>query len=328
MALAVHVIELPYQTSPADFQALLSPEIVLTWGEAVKEDCEILVAGRPSEEQLLASSKLRALVIPWAGVPQATRTLVADFPHLGVHNLHYNALPVAELAVTLLLTAAKRILPMDRALRAHDWTPRYQRDLSLLLSDSQVLILGYGSIGKLVARFCQGLGMRVAAIKGQVSPAGRQLAAAVGVTLHPTDALDRCLPESDALIICLPLTPATERLLGARELALLPAHAVLVNVSRAAVVDEAALYQALRDQRLLAAALDVWYQEPQRDADLSRCPPAHYPFEALDNVVMSPHRAAHARSSEQLRLAHLADLLNAAARDGVIPNQVDRQAGY
>lgn len=328
MALAVHVIELPYQTSPADFQALLSPEIVLTWGEAVKEDCEILVAGRPSQEQLLASPKLRALVIPWAGVPQATRTLLGDFPHLGVHNLHYNALPVAELAVTLLLTAAKRILPMDRALRAHDWTPRYQRDLSLLLSDRQILILGYGSIGKLVARFCQGLGMRVAAIKRQVSPADRQLAAAQGVELSPREELDRCLPASDALILCLPLTPATERLIGARELALLPTHAVLVNVSRAAVVDEAALYQALRDQRLLAAALDVWYQEPQREAEIPRCPPAHYPFEELENVVMSPHRAAHSRSSEQLRLSHLADLLNAAARDGVLPNQVDLQAGY
>ena len=239
-----------------------------------------------------------------------------------------NALPVAEIAVTLLLAAAKRILPMDRSLRAHDWTPRSQSDPSLLLGESQVLILGYGAIGMLVARFCHGLGMRVAAIKRQVSPADRQLAAAVGVTLHSRDVLDRCLPESDALILCLPLTPATERLIDARELALLPTHAVLVNVSRAAVVDEAALYQALRDQRLLAAALDAWYQEPQRDADISHCPPSHYPFEALDNVVMSPHRAAHSRSSEQLRLSHLADLLNAAARDGVVPNLVDLQAGY
>jgi phosphoglycerate dehydrogenase-like enzyme len=146
--------------------------------------------------------------------------------------------------------------------------------------------------------------------------------------IHPPQALHRLLPCANALFICLPLTPATTGLIGAKELALLPPHAVLVNVARGPIVDEAALYHALRDGALHAAGLDVWYNYPPDEAARAHTPPSDYPFHELDNVVMSPHRAGGSTETELQRMAHLARLLNAAARGEEMPNRVDLQAGY
>jgi phosphoglycerate dehydrogenase-like enzyme len=93
------------------------------------------------------------------------------------------------------------------------------------------------------------------------------------------------------------------------------------------VVDEAALYAALAEQRLHAAGLDVWWHYPG-DGDDGAVPPSNLPFHQLDNVVMSPHRAGHVAETEALRMAHLATLLNAAARGEPVPNRVDPEAGY
>jgi phosphoglycerate dehydrogenase-like enzyme len=117
-------------------------------------------------------------------------------------------------------------------------------------------------------------------------------------------------------------------LIGERELALLPPDAVLVNVGRGPIVDEAALYHALHEGTLHAAGLDVWYNYPADEASRSHTPPSAYPFHELDNVVMSPHRAGGSDESEMRRMTHLAALLNAAARGDEMPNRVDLQAGY
>jgi len=146
--------------------------------------------------------------------------------------------------------------------------------------------------------------------------------------IHPPGALGRLLPRANVLFICLPHTPETDALIGREELALLPPGAVLVNVGRGAVVDEAALYHALRDRTLYAAGLDVWYHYPADEAARSHTPPSSYPFHELENVVMSPHRAGGFDDRDMERMAHLARVLNAAARGDVVPNRVDVGAGY
>jgi phosphoglycerate dehydrogenase-like enzyme len=286
----------------------------------------ILVAGRPQREHLIASPNLQALVVPWAGLPEATRQLMTEFPHIAVHNLHHNALPVAELALALLLAAAKSIVPTDRALRSHNWTPRYEPSPAVLLEGKTALILGYGSIGMRVARLCRGLGMKVIAIRRQ---AGTLSPDSPGeVSCASLEALHSLLPRANVLIICLPHTPETSGLIGAQELALLPAEAILVNVGRGPIVDEAALYRALQEGRLHSAGLDVWYNYPARQATRSHTPPSAYPFHELNNVVMSPHRGGLCMDTERRRMTALAALLNAAARGEPMPNGVDVRAGY
>jgi phosphoglycerate dehydrogenase-like enzyme len=309
----------------AQLRAKLDPVVRLTAGAEPPEgvDYEILVAGRPDREHLTRSSDLRALIIPWAGVPQETRELMFDFPEIEVHNLHHNAVAAAEMAIALLLAAAKRIVPADRALRQHDWTPRYATNSVVLLEGKTALILGQGAIGQRVTNRCRGLGMRVVGVRRHASD-DRE------IEIHPPEALPGLLPRADALVICLPLTAETEGLIGKKELALLPSRAVLVNVGRGPIVKEEALYHALRDGTLYAAGLDVWYQYPEEESDRSETPPSALSFEKLDNVVMSPHRAGAGGTTEieSRRISQLADLLNGAARREKMPNRVDLEAGY
>ena len=289
-------------------------------------DYHILIAGRPTRAHIEASPNLQTLVIPWAGIPESTRALMLGFPEIAVHNLHHNAGPVAELVVALLLAAAKGIVALDRSLRAHDWTPRYQPSPAPLLAGQTALVLGYGVIGRSVAHLCRGLGMEVIATRRRATMLPRR--DEQGILVAPADALHELLPRAGALLICVPHTPETTGLIGAGELGLLPAHAVLVNIARGPVVEEAALYHALRERTILAAGLDVWYNYPADEAARAHTQPSAYPFHELDNVVMSPHRAGHSTATEALRLTHLAELLNAAARGEPLPNRVDLKAGY
>ena len=326
MKLSVHLLHPPDPAALAHLRAHLDAGVHLTCGPDLPDpaDYHILVAGRPRREHLTASPSLRALIIPWAGLPETTRELLRDFPHIAVHNLHHNAVVVAEMVLSLLLAAAKAIVPTDRLLRAHDWTPRYQADRPLLLHGKTALVLGYGAIGQRVAHLCRALGMNVLAIRRNVA----RPCADAPADIHPPDALHTLLPRANMLLICLPHTPETTGLIGERELALLPPGGVLVNVGRGPIVDEAALYQALREGRLHAAGLDVWYNYPADEAARSRTPPSVYPFHELDNVVMSPHRAGGSDETKRLRMEHLAAALNAAARGEEMPHRVSLEAGY
>jgi phosphoglycerate dehydrogenase-like enzyme len=325
-SLHVHIVDPP--DDPSVLEGLLVPGIRLTYGpdRPAPANYEILVNGVPRREQMEASPSLRMVIIPWAGLSRMTREALLEFPGVAVHNLHHNAGPVAELTVALLLAAAKFIVPMDRALRSDDWTPRYGPSPAVLLEGRTALVLGYGAIGRRVARICEGLGMSVKAIRR--SPGDE--ASDAPVKVHPPAALSELLPATDALLVCLPMTPETTGLIGRDELALLPDGAVLVNVARGPVIDEKALFDALKSGALHAAGLDVWYRYPKEEGERANTPPSEFPFSELDNVVMSPHRAGSAREKEVeiLRMRALARLLNAAARGEAVPNSVDVKRGY
>jgi phosphoglycerate dehydrogenase-like enzyme len=325
-SLSVHLLNPPDPPALDLLKRRCDPSILLTTGQPpAVATYEVLVAGRPQREHLTASPKLRLLVIPYAGLPAATRELLQGFPGLAVHNLHHNAALTAEMALTLMLAAAKFILPCDRALRQSDWRPRYHPPPALSLEGKTVLILGFGQVGQRVGRACHALGMQVLAVRRQPD---YPLLFEYPAEIYAPSVLDQLLPRANVLIITLPATSATEGLVGARELALLPAGAVLVNVGRGAIVDQEALYAALASGQLGAAGLDVWYHYPRSQGEWESTPPADFPFHALENVVLSPHRAGASTETEALRMTHLADLLNAVARGEPLPNRVDVQAGY
>jgi phosphoglycerate dehydrogenase-like enzyme len=327
MPLTVHWITTLEDTDLQTLQANLAASISLSIGDQIDaaRDIHILVTGFPEREHLVACPRLQALVIPFAGFPERTRRLMLEFPQITVYNLHYNAAPTAEMALALLLATAKFIVPIDRTFRTHDWSPRYEPDQSIILDGKTALILGFGHIGQRVGIYCQALGMEVIAVRRHPD---RDILPGLQATVHPPYKLPDLLPLADVLIITLPFTPETDGLIGAKELALLPQNALLVNVGRGRIVDQAALYQALKDGTILAAGLDVWYNYPSEPGMRQNTPPADFPFHELDNVVMSPHRGGDSTASEMLRMAHLAALLNALESGEAILNQVDVQAGY
>jgi len=316
----------PPEGALRSLRATIDKRIDLSLGPDVPPKTELLVAGRPTREQLIAAQRLRALVIPYAGVPDTTRDiLLAEFPNLAVYNLHHNSMAAAELAIGLMLAAAKTLIPVDRRFREHDWRSRYDGAPTLLLEGKTALIVGLGAIGMRLAGVCHALGMNVTALRARA-----HLPHPSYVDVHRIDDLHTLLPEADVLLICLPLTDVSTGLIGEVELALLPSSAILVNVARGPIVDEDALYRALLEERIAAAGIDVWYSYPQDEASRSTTPPSKHPFHELDNVVMSPHRGGAFRLEEleAKRMADLALTLNAFVRDEPIPHRVDVDAGY
>jgi phosphoglycerate dehydrogenase-like enzyme len=326
MKLSIYYPDLVDPAWEQSLRSMLHPDLQVSVGPEVPEpvDYQILVSGRPTVEQLDASSELHTLIIPWAGIPPVTMEKLVERPELAVHNLHYNAAETAEMALALLLAASKFIVPMDRTLREGDWRPRYGPNPSLLLEGRTALILGLGEIGRRVAKMCLGLSMKVVAIRRE----GGQADVDGEIKILPAHALNDLLPQAQVLMICLPLTDQTNGLIGKKELAQLPQEALVVNVGRGPIVDEGALFAALQSGVVAGAGLDVWYEYPKDEASREKTYPSAHAFHTLDNVVMSPHRAGGSRQRMLRRLQALATLLNAAARGEPMSNKVDINLGY
>ncbi|MCC7272639.1 MAG: 3-phosphoglycerate dehydrogenase [Alphaproteobacteria bacterium] len=182
-----------------------------------------------------------------------------------------NADAVAEHALYLLLALFKRGPAYDRAVKGGAW-PRDAGTRPRELRGKVAAIVGYGRIGRRIADLCRALGMRVMAV--DPSPAEADVA------FVP---LPDALAAADAIILALPLSPATRGLIDAAALVRMKPSAFLVNVARGAIVDQPALAAALRAGRLAGAGLDVLAVEP---------PAADDPLLALDSVVLTPHVAA------------------------------------
>jgi len=337
MTLRVH---LGFNPAPAMLERLreLLSDQAITLSQGVEPDAqasyEILISGRPTRELIAASPNLKALIVPWAGLPRHLRETFAEFPQVTIHNLHHNAAATAELATTLLMAAAKRVVPIDQALRKGNWRARYQPATSLQLDGSKCVVLGFGEIGKRVARACKALGMSVTAIRKREREEPRDalspdlIASVEGSGNSMRELLHEHMRDAHALIICLPATPETEGLIGADEIALLSPEAVMVNVGRGSIIEEDALFAALKSQRIGGAGIDTWYLYPRTEEERANFMGWTQPFHQLDNVVLSPHRGGHTTRTEPLRAEHLARMLIAHVNGEALGNQIDLNAGY
>jgi phosphoglycerate dehydrogenase-like enzyme len=321
-SLSAHVAHDPGEAARVRLARRAGSGVVLSFGDVVPVATRVLVTGRLTPAALDACPQIERVVVPWAGLPPAL-VAVARERGLLVHNLHHNAASTAETAVALLLAAAKRVVPMDRALRAHDWSPRHADSPAVVLEDRTALVLGLGAIGMRVACALVGLGMNVHGIRRD---ADARRPALPGVPVHAPHALDALLVVANVLVVALPLTDATRGLLHAPRLARLPDGAVLVNVGRGEIVDEAALFAEVACGRI-AAGLDVWWQYPTTKESRTSTPPSRFPFHELNNVVLSPHRGGSSDDVEERRMDALADLLRALASDAP-PAAVDLAIGY
>lgn len=219
--------------------------IELFGGEPGPSDYEVLVDGWPNAERLEASSVLRSVIVPFTGVPPETLTLLRQRPRLSLHNIHHSGPETAEMALALMFAVCKRIVPMDRLLRKGDWSPRWDDAQSLRLEGKRALVLGYGGIGRRIAKACVGLGMKVTAMRNRP-----ELGADAPVSVVSFQNFAEALACAEVLHIALPLTPRTEGMIGERELAALPKGTILINVARAKIVDERPLFEALSSGHL------------------------------------------------------------------------------
>jgi len=176
-------------------------------------------------------------------------------------------------------------------------------------------IVGLGRVGSEVARRAAAFGCRVlAANRSERAPE-------IGVErVYPLTELDSMLPACDFVVLCTALGPETEGLIDARRLALMKRSAFLVNIARGQIIDEGAIYAALRDHRIGGAALDVWWQYP--DAAEPERRPSRYPFHELPNVIMTPHCSGWTEGMVARRWSEVADNINRFVRGEPLINVV------
>ena len=253
-------------------------------GDEVREvlrQADVLVGWHLSQElpagALDDSPRLRFVQLLSAGADAVDYAALPERLMLA-SNVGAYAQPMAEYVMAVTLALARR-LPQRHAEMARGefgmWKP------VLTLDGAVCGILGFGGIGKATGRLMRAFGARIHG----VNTSGRTDEAAdfIGTLAD----LDRVLAAADVLVIALPLTRATRGLIGARELALMKPAAIVVNVGRAAIVDERALYEHLRDHPDFCAGLDAWWHEPGPGSAFA----TEYPFFGLPNMIGSPHNS-------------------------------------
>ena len=264
-------------------------------------------ADRISRELIAAVPQLKAVCNMAVGynnidVPAATEAgiLVTNTPDVLNET-------TADHAWALLLAAARRVTESEHWLRAGQWKQwRYDDFLGADIHGATLGIIGMGRIGQAIARRSIGFGMKVVYHnRSRLTP--EQEAAANGALYLDKEAL---LRSTDHIVLVLPYSPTTHHTIGANELALMKPTAVLVNIARGGIVDDAALIDALKRNRIAAAGLDVFENEPTFNPALLE----------LTNVVLTPHIGSSSRPTRMAMAATAANNLIAALTGRVPPN--------
>ncbi len=251
------------------------------------DEFEVVIGGRIPPELLERATNLRYLIVPYAGVAEMDRENLVSYPEITVLNSHYNTEPAAEHAWALLLAAAKLVPWFDRELRKGDWRGRYGKDRSISLARKKLLLIGYGAIGQRLAEMGNAFLMKVQAIKRTPGEAPEI------DFLGTAEDLPSLLKEADAIIISLPGTNQTEDFINTREFETMREGVLFINIGRGSVVNEAAFYTAMKSGKIGGAGIDTWWTYPADANSRSNTAPSQFPLNEFENLVMSPHRAAH-----------------------------------
>jgi phosphoglycerate dehydrogenase-like enzyme len=263
----------------------------------VLSQADVLLGWHLSQELpagvLAASPGLRLIQLLSAGADSVDFSAVPERLTLA-SNVGAYAEPMAEYVMAVTLALARR-LPQRHADLARGEFRMWDRVLTL--DGAVCAILGFGGIGQATARLMRAFGARLHAVN---TTGPRSEPAEFTGTLAD---LDRVLAAADVLVISLPLINATRGLIGARELGLMKPEAILVNLGRAAIVDERALYEHLRDHPDFCAGIDAWWQEPGPGTGFS----TNYPFFELPNLLGSPHNSGVTDGALQVGARHAAE---------------------
>jgi len=256
----------------------------------------VVAGGEPYTRGVLEALPELKAILRWGTGSDAIDIAAATDTGVAVVNTPaVNAEAVADMALALMLACIRRLSQLDAIVRSGEWRGLGPtRDLA----GATVGVVGLGAIGRAVTRRLRGFGCRVLALEPNPDVEFCQ-----EYEVHLTD-LDPMLPQIDVLTLHVPLTESTRGLLGGRELALLPRHAVLVNTARGELIDQAALVAALAGGQIAAAGLDVFEREPPARDD---------PILSVPNTVLSGHISSYTdlgldRTSEAV-IANLRELL-------------------
>ena len=266
-------------------------------------------ATKVDAEALAAAKRLKVVARAGVGLDNVDVKAATQAGVMVVNAPTSNIVSAAELAIALMLAAARNISPAHAALRNGEWARSKYSGIELF--EKTLGIVGLGRIGVLVAQRLQAFGMDVIAYDPYVQP-GR--AAQLGIRMVDLDTL---MAEADFLTVHLPKTPETVGLIGEDALSKAKPSLVVVNAARGGIVDEDALYNALKEGRIAGAGLDVFAKEPCTDSPL---------FE-FDNVVAVPHLGASTDEAQEKAGVAVAKSVRLALAGELVPDAVNVQGG-
>jgi len=295
--------------------------------QLVDREVEVLLAYYPPSD-LRRTPRLRWLQVPSSGIDYLDRQRLLDAGVTVTNASGIHAVPIAEYVFGMLLHVAKGVEGRQANQRLHGWPAEQPELAGRLLRGRTLVIVGYGSIGREVARLAAAFGMRILAVKadaetrtdagyrypGTGDPEGRYPERIAGPAELPTLAA-----EADYLVTALPGTPGTRGLVGAPVIEAMRPGAWLVNVGRGATVDSAAVAAALRSGRLGGAVLDVFETEPL---------PADSELWELPGSIVTPHVSGGPAEIFDLLVDLLAENLGRYAEGRPLLNVVDLARGY
>jgi phosphoglycerate dehydrogenase-like enzyme len=281
-------------------------------------DADVLVSMALTAEMGRRGTRLKLIQVPGAGLDRIDRTALPQ--GAGLANVYGHETGIAEYVFGAMLALTREFYRLDGALRRGEWRSQWAigeppPPVWPELAGKTLGILGYGRIGRAVARRARAFDMAVCAIRRHVAP---ELDDEVALLGGP-DMMDEVLRRSDYLVIAMPATAETRGTLGKRELALMKRTAYLINVARAEIVDEAALYDALTQRVFAGAALDVWYRYPSEPGSTA---PATQPFHDLPNVLMTPHVSGWTDRMLEARAKLIAENIARVARGEPLLNRI------
>jgi D-3-phosphoglycerate dehydrogenase len=277
--------------APAVRQVLLAeapPELELRFANsfdrpeqmALAKDADYIIAGRAAiDAEMIGQAKKLRFIQKWGiGIDRLDVDAARQRGIPVAIAAGSNSNPVSEHAILLMLATLRRLPLVDSSARKGQWISQQMRTVCMQLTGRTVGIVGFGNIGRLVALKLRGFDTKN--FYFDMRRADKITERAFNVTYRP---LDELFAESDIITLHAPLTPETEHLINEKTLARMRKHAVLINTARGGLVDEKALYEALKAKTIFGAGLDVFDAEPL---------PADHPLLTLENVVITPHTSA------------------------------------
>ena len=293
--------------------------------EAYLRDADVVVSWSLNGDQVKAAPHLRWIHSTAAAIHQLLIPEIINSSIVITNARSVHGPVVAEHVLALMFALAKRLPDAMRFQQCRHWGQEEMSEQPPIreLRESTLGIIGVGQIGGNVARMASALGMRVSAVRANpakgvdwVEPGDPMRA------LHrvhgPKDML-RMLEDADFVVVSAPVTSSTSKVIDSNALSVMKPGAYLINVSRGALIDEAALAEALREKKIAGAALDVFEQEPL---------PPDSPLWDFDNVLITPHQAGIAHKLWERQFKLFSDNLSRYLKGAPLIGVVDKKTGY
>ncbi len=254
--------------------------------EEILADAEIIIGGRLEDDQLKNLQKIKMHQTFGTGLDKHNLSLYKEKGIL-LCNSHVHSHIIAEYGFSMMNTASKELITNDQLLREGIWD--YKKYESVTLFNKTVLFLGYGEIAKHFKKMCKPFNMKFLAVKRTRDTEDKEIEVYL-----PEEKL-KAIKQADYIFNSLPKTQKTIDFLDEYEFGAMKPSTIIINVGRGDTINQKALFEALKDNKIKGAAIDVWYNYPQNRGTEKQeplpCYPSEYPFHELKNIIMTAHRA-------------------------------------